>query len=88
MMKILMLDLLYRSWLNSKFALMLDEDHNEKFVGLTHSESIFYAKMSNLPCPSFDQWDVDVLTLFLDLHEKHQLTLAFQIAARSFMAKR
>jgi hypothetical protein len=87
-MKILMLDPLYRSWLNSKCALTLDEDHNERFVGLTHSESIFYAKMSNLPCPMLDLWDVDVLTLFLDLHEKHQLTLAFQIAARSFMAHR
>jgi hypothetical protein len=87
-MKILMLDPLYRSWLNSKCALTLDEDHNERFVGLTHSESVFYAKMSNLPCPSLDLWEVDVLTLFLDLHERHQLTLAFQIAARSFMANR
>jgi hypothetical protein len=85
-MKLIPLEWFYRSWLVSRHALTLDQDHNERFVGLTHCESLLYAKMSNPPFISFDRWEVDELKRFLELHERHEVTLMFRAAARNFMA--
>lgn len=86
-MKILQLDLTYRSWLNARFALALDGDLNEKFTGLTHIDSIFYAKMTNEPLRNFDAWEVETLSRFLALYERHELALAFQDALSQFIRR-
>jgi hypothetical protein len=86
-MKLLKLDSIYRSWLNSRSALALDSELNEKFIGLTHIESISYAEMTSEPLRAFDLWDVDELARFLELHERHELLLAFRTAAGQFIAR-
>jgi hypothetical protein len=86
-MKLLQLDSIYRSWLNARSALALDSELNEKFTGLTHIDSISYAEMTSEPIQSFDLWDVDKLSHFLHLHERHELCLAFQTAAGQFISR-
>jgi hypothetical protein len=81
------LDSTYRHWLNSKDALGLDSKLNEKFVGLTHEESVFFAEISSDPLAPFDLWDPDELARFLRLYERHEITLAFQRAAHCFKAR-
>jgi hypothetical protein len=83
-MKLLLLDSSYRSWRNSKSALVLDGNLDEKLIGLTHDESVFFAEVSNSPLAPFELWDEEVLKWFLRLHERHELTLAFRRAAHSF----
>jgi hypothetical protein len=86
-MKILQLDPTYRTWLNARSALALDGDLNEKFTGLTHIDSIFYAEMTNEPLRDFDTWDVETLSRFLALYERHQLAVAFQGAVSQFIPR-
>jgi hypothetical protein len=86
-MKLLLLDSSYRRWLNLKSALALNGNLDEKFIGLTHDESIFFAEVSNSPLAPFELWDEEVLKRFLRLHERHELTLAFRRAAHSFDAE-
>lgn len=86
-MKLLPLEPSYRGWLTARSALGLDSDLNEKFVGLTHLESLFYADITNGLLTSLDVLDETVLTRFLELHERHELIVAFQTAAARFMAR-
>jgi hypothetical protein len=87
-MKLLPLEPTYRMWLNSRVALSLDGELNERFAGLTYSESVLYAEMSNPPFTSFEQWDAETLTHFLHLHERHELSLAFRVALQNHMGSR
>lgn len=84
-MKLLLLDPTYRTWLNSRLALSLDGDLNEKLIGLTYEESVFFVELSNPPFTSFEGWESDILTRFMEMHERHERVLAFRAAARSFM---
>lgn len=77
-MKILTMDLTYRRWLISKAALAFDSHLNEHFIGLTHSESAFFVKMSRNPLVPLASKDVNELEHFLSLHERHTLALALQ----------
>jgi hypothetical protein len=83
-MKLILLESSYRSWLNSRNALVLDANLDERFVGLTHAESVVYAGMSNPPYISFDHWNVPAITQFLDLYERHEQAIAFRFAASNF----
>jgi hypothetical protein len=85
-MKLLLLDATHRRWLNSKSALALDGNLNEKFIGLTHNESVFFAEVSSAPLAPLGLWDVEALKRFLRLHERHELTLAYQRVAHNFKA--
>jgi hypothetical protein len=71
-MQLLILDETYRRWLYSKAALGFDRDLNEKFIGLTHNESIFFAQMLKVPLPPLGSLTVDELQRFVNLHERHQ----------------
>lgn len=86
-MKILKLDSLYRSWLTERGALGLGTDLNEKFKGLTHEESVFYAEVTSEPFGNWEDWDEEEIHRFLELHEHHQLVLDFQMAARRFKTR-
>lgn len=87
-MKLLSLDSTYRTWLEARLALSFDEDLNEKFIGLTHDESVFFAEMSSPPFMLFDDWPLEVLTRFLAMHERHELILEYRAVAARFMARR
>jgi hypothetical protein len=82
-MKVIHLDSAYREWLNLNSALVFDGDLNETFIGLTHEESIFFAEMSQTALQPVDMRTVAELKRFIELHERHQSTLAFQRKARS-----
>jgi hypothetical protein len=71
-MQLLILEATYRRWLYSRAALGFDRDLNEKFIGLTHNESIFFAQMSKVPLPTLGSLTVDELECFVSLHERHQ----------------
>jgi hypothetical protein len=86
-MKLLLLETTYRRWLSSKDALALDSNLNEKFIGLTHDESVFFAKMSSVPLAPFELWDLDELERFLGLYKRHELTRAFQRLARGYKTR-
>lgn len=86
-MKLLSIDETYRRWLNSRSALAFDNDLNEILVGLTHSESIFFAELSSPPGLVFDAIGADGINRFLDLHERHELTLAFRSERLRFLAR-
>jgi hypothetical protein len=73
-MKFLTLEPTYRRWLNSKNALAFDSDLNEKLIGLTHSESIFFVQMVNTYDPGRLQ-TIDELERFMDLHDRHEFAL-------------
>jgi hypothetical protein len=75
-MKLLPLESTYRGWLNSRAALAFDSDLNEKFIGLTHSESLFFAEMSRGPLLPLESRDVEDLERFIWLYNRHEFTLA------------
>jgi hypothetical protein len=77
-MKVLHLDSVYRQWLNLNEALSFDGDLNEKFIGLTHNESIFFAEMLKTALQPLDLRTVDELKRFIELQERHECTLALQ----------
>jgi hypothetical protein len=78
-MKILQLEDSHRAWLNSKGALEIDANLDEKFVGLTHAESVIYATRTTPPIQPLDLWSADELIETLDLHARHELTLAVKV---------
>jgi hypothetical protein len=71
-MQLLILEATYRRWLYSKAALGFDRDLNEKFIGLTHNESIFFAQMSKVPLLPLGSLTLDELERFVNLDERHQ----------------
>ena len=77
-MKVLHLDSVYRQWLNLNEALSFDGDLNEKFIGLTHNESIFFAEILKTALQPLDLRTVDELKRFIELQERHERTLALQ----------
>ena len=77
-MKVLHLDSVYRQWLNLNEALSFDGDLNEKFIGLTHNESIFFAEILKTALQPLDLRTVDELKRFMELQERHERTLALQ----------
>jgi hypothetical protein len=84
-MELLPLDSTYRGWLISKAALAFDSELNEKFIGLTHDESVFFAEMCKSPMVPLELRDTDKLEHFLQLHLRHELMLvssAIHIASR------
>lgn len=85
-MKILDLDSNYRQWLNLNAALGFDGDLNEKFIGLTHNESIFFAEILKTALQPLVLRTVAELKRFIELHERHERTLAFQRKALSLEA--
>lgn len=87
-MQLLSLDSTYRRWLYSRCALAFDGDLDEIFVGLTHSESVFFAELSSPPGLVFDAIGADGITRFLALHERHELALAFSSERLRFLARR
>ena len=82
-MKVIDLDSAYREWLNLNSALGFDGELNERFIGLTHNESIFFAEMSKTALQPLDLRTVAELKRFIELHERHERTLAFQHKASS-----
>jgi hypothetical protein len=82
-LKVIDLDSTYREWLNFNYALGFDEDLNEKFIGLTHDESIFFAEILQTALQPLDSRTLDELKRFIELQERHARTLAFQRKARS-----
>jgi hypothetical protein len=81
--KLIDLDSTYREWLNFNSALVFDGDLNERFIGLTHTESIFFAEMSTAALQPVDIRTVAELKRFIELHELHEHSLAFQRKTRS-----
>jgi hypothetical protein len=78
-MRILQLEESHRAWLNSKGALEVDGNLDEKFVGLTHVESVVYAARTTPPIRPLDLWSADELIEILDLHARHELILAVKV---------
>ena len=77
-MKLMDLKSAHRRWLNLNAALDFDKDLNEKLVGLTHNESIFFVEMIKDTFGNLELRNVDELERFIELHERHERTLAFQ----------
>lgn len=86
-MQLLILDSTYRQWLNSRAALSFDQDLNEKFLGLTHSESIFFAKISKIAPIPLESLTVDELEHFINLYERHERMLTFSRESDGFKAQ-
>lgn len=86
-MKILTLDPAYRYWLNARSALRIDSGLNENFAGLTHDDSVFFAEMTSEPLTTFNLWDMNTISRFLRLYERHELVLDFHKATGNFMAE-
>jgi hypothetical protein len=84
-MKLLSLDSTYRLWLNKKSALAFDSNLNEKFIGLTHDESVFFAYVSAVALQPDTSWETKELETFLKLHARHELSLNFKSALEKFM---
>jgi hypothetical protein len=76
-MQLLTLEATYRCWLNSRTALSFDRDLNEKFLGLTHSESVFFAKISKIVFVPLGSLTLDELEHFINLYERHERILNF-----------
>jgi hypothetical protein len=83
-MKFMDLDATYRKWLISNAALDFDKDLNEKFVGLTYEESIFFAEISRTALPPKGQ-NADELERFIELHERHECAIAFSVKHASIL---
>jgi hypothetical protein len=84
-MKLLSLDPTYRIWLNKKSALTFDGNLNERFLGLTHDESIFFAYISSVALQPGMSLEPKEVENFLKLHERHELTLNCKSALDKFM---
>ena len=76
------LDSSYRCWLISRAAIDFDRHLNEKLVGLTHDESIFFVEISKVALSPLKTWSVDELKRFIELYDRHERILAFQRKAR------
>jgi len=78
-MRLLPLESSYRCWLNSRAALAFDSNLSERFIGLTHDESMFFAEMSRSSLAPLESRDVGELERFIHLHACHERALASNV---------
>lgn len=85
-MQLLSLDLTYRRWLYSRFALGFDCNLDEIFVGLTRSESVFFAEITGRSAIAYEAIGADGITRFLEMHERHEIVLSFKSEKLRYLA--
>lgn len=81
----LLLESSYRNWLDSRNALTIDDNFDERFAGLTHTESVRYASLLEMQYISFEHWTLSAITDFIEMYERHEQSVAYRATLHSLM---